>query len=217
MSNKRPPVDWEAIERAFRAGLLSLREIGRKHGVSDTAIRKRAAAQQWERDLTARVQEAVRSKAVRAAVRNSDARTEAEIVEEYGNIGAAVLDHQRTDIKAARKIVAQLLAEVGETSDQVREIEETIRADTANDESAARRSAMMKAVALPTRAATVRDLSQALRHLIGLERQAFNLDGDGRPASPLEGLSVHELAALERALADGAGEDAVGGSPASQS
>jgi len=31
--------DWEAIESAYRAGLLSLREIGAKHGVSEGASR----------------------------------------------------------------------------------------------------------------------------------------------------------------------------------
>ena len=29
-------VDWEAIEREYRAGQLSLREIGRTYGVTDT-------------------------------------------------------------------------------------------------------------------------------------------------------------------------------------
>lgn len=34
--------DWEAIESAYRAGVLSLRDIGEKYGVTEGAIRKRA-------------------------------------------------------------------------------------------------------------------------------------------------------------------------------
>jgi hypothetical protein len=34
--------DWEAIESAYRAGVLSLRDIGDKYGVTEGAIRKRA-------------------------------------------------------------------------------------------------------------------------------------------------------------------------------
>ncbi len=34
--------DWEAIESAYRAGVMSLREIASQHGISDTAVRKRA-------------------------------------------------------------------------------------------------------------------------------------------------------------------------------
>ena len=37
MTSKQP--DWEAIERAFRAGALSIRTIADRNGVSDTAIR----------------------------------------------------------------------------------------------------------------------------------------------------------------------------------
>ncbi|CZW65294.1 Uncharacterised protein [Enterobacter hormaechei] len=34
--------DWEAIETAYRAGVMSLREIASQHGISEGAIRKRA-------------------------------------------------------------------------------------------------------------------------------------------------------------------------------
>ncbi|EOW6511535.1 hypothetical protein ACOZXQ_001273 [Cronobacter malonaticus] len=41
--------DWEAIETAYRAGVLSLRKIGEQHGVSEGAIRKKAALLGWVR------------------------------------------------------------------------------------------------------------------------------------------------------------------------
>ena len=40
----RKVLDWEAIEREFRAGQLSLREIGRRFGLTEGAIRKRAGS-----------------------------------------------------------------------------------------------------------------------------------------------------------------------------
>jgi predicted DNA-binding protein YlxM (UPF0122 family) len=45
------PKDWEAIEREYRAGQLSVREIARQYAVSEGAIRKRAKAEGWERAL----------------------------------------------------------------------------------------------------------------------------------------------------------------------
>ena len=33
--------DWEAIETAYRAGVMSLREIAAQHGISEDAIRYR--------------------------------------------------------------------------------------------------------------------------------------------------------------------------------
>lgn len=41
--------DWEAIESAYRAGVLSLRDIGEKYGITEGAIRKRAKKLGWVR------------------------------------------------------------------------------------------------------------------------------------------------------------------------
>ena len=56
----KPAIDWEAVEREYRAGQLSNRMIAEKHGISDTAIRKRAKRDRWERERAARQQEPVR-------------------------------------------------------------------------------------------------------------------------------------------------------------
>lgn len=41
--------DWEAIETAYRAGVMSLREIGTQYGVTEGAIRKKAKKLEWVR------------------------------------------------------------------------------------------------------------------------------------------------------------------------
>lgn len=41
--------DWEAIESAYRAGVLVLRDIGEQYGVTEGAIRKRARKFGWVR------------------------------------------------------------------------------------------------------------------------------------------------------------------------
>ena len=41
--------DWIQIGEAFRETLLSIRDISRQHGVSDTAVRKRAKKEGWTR------------------------------------------------------------------------------------------------------------------------------------------------------------------------
>ena len=69
MTTKQP--DWEAIHGLYRAGLLSVRAIAERHGISDTAIRSRAKKNGWQRDLTDRVRQAAKAKVVRAEVRTS--------------------------------------------------------------------------------------------------------------------------------------------------
>ena len=65
--------DWEAIETAYRAGVMSLREIASQHGISEGAIRKRAKRDDWSRDLNAKNQQKaddlVRKREVRRTVR----------------------------------------------------------------------------------------------------------------------------------------------------
>ncbi|EIV5186955.1 terminase small subunit [Serratia marcescens] len=39
--------DWAAIAREYRAGQLSIRALAEKYGISDTAIRKKAKAEDW--------------------------------------------------------------------------------------------------------------------------------------------------------------------------
>jgi len=46
-----PPVaDWIAIEGVYRAGVKSIADIAKDHGISDTAIRKHAKKHGWLRD-----------------------------------------------------------------------------------------------------------------------------------------------------------------------
>lgn len=110
--------DWEAIESAYRAGLLSIRNIADQHGVSDTAIRKRAAKNGWQRDLTAKVRKAAQDKLVRDDVRSKgsqeQARTDAEIVEQASTEAAAVVLSHRSNLADWRSISQKLCAALAE-------------------------------------------------------------------------------------------------------
>ena len=63
--------DWEAIESAYRAGVLSLRDIGDKYGVTEGAIRKRAKKLGWVRNSGTQV----RKNGTQSGTQKSKART----------------------------------------------------------------------------------------------------------------------------------------------
>lgn len=42
--------DWGRIEQDYRSGLFSVRELAKKYGVSDTAIRKKAIEKKWPKN-----------------------------------------------------------------------------------------------------------------------------------------------------------------------
>lgn len=174
--------DWEAIEREFRAGQLSVAEIGRQHGVSHTAINKRAKKEGWERDLSGKVRQVVSARLVSAQVSASNAR---EAIETAAARGVELVRQHQSSLGRANRIAETLMAELQRGCDRLDEIEDAIAEETGDDANSNRRNAMLKAVSLPSRAATLRELSQTLKNLIPLERQAFNLDepGDDEPAT----------------------------------
>ena len=63
--------DWEAIESAYRAGVLSLRDIGDKYGVTEGAIRKRAKKFDWVRNSGTQV----RKKSTQSGTQKNKVRT----------------------------------------------------------------------------------------------------------------------------------------------
>lgn len=172
--------DWEAIEAEYRSGTVSNSELGRKYDVSEGAIRKRAKAQGWTKDLTAKVQTAVRDRLVRAEVREANARTssrtDAEIIEAAAETAVQVVQIHRRDVRHGRTICAALFAELQDTSANRELIAECIDSETQDDLSPTRRNQMMKAISLPTRARAMLDLSAAMKNLVAVERQAFSLD-----------------------------------------
>lgn len=172
--------DWDAIEAEYRAGLISNSELGRKYDISEGAIRKRAKAQGWTKDLTAKVQTAVRDKLVREEVRatntRTNSRTDAEIIEAAAETAVQVVQIHRRDVRNGRLICAALFAELQDTSANSEIIAESIDSETQDDTSPTRRNQMMRAISLPTRARAMLDLSAAMKNLVAVERQAFNLD-----------------------------------------
>lgn len=177
MTTKQP--NWEAIERAYRAGSLSIRTIAERQGVSDTAIRKKAKALGWARDLSDQVRKEVRSKLVRGEVRNdqgANCELDAEIIEEAAEEGARVVRSHRRDIRKATNLANLLMDDLLSTIQRREEIEEDIEAETSEDNNGMRRASMLAAVSLPSNSKTLFQLSSAMKNLQVLERQAYSLD-----------------------------------------
>ena len=157
MTTKQP--DWEAIERAYRAGSLSIRTIAERQGVSDTAIRKKA-----------KVQGEVRND------QGANCELDAEIIEEAAEEGARVVRSHRRDIRKATNLANLLMDDLLNTIQRREEIEDAIIDETDEDNNGMRRASMLAAVALPSNSKTLFQLSSAMKNLQVLERQAFSLD-----------------------------------------
>lgn len=202
---RKAAIDWEAIERDFRAGILTSRQIAAKYGnVSHAGVGARARKYGWEKDLSAKVANRVKSALVAIGVSagaacgnegesgnsgnsgNGGAATgkesaperqarEERTVEEAARGVVQVVRSHRKDVAKASGIVLTLMAQLAEAADYRETLRDMIEDETAGDRSPNRRIAMLKAVSIPAHAGTIRDLSTAMHKLIALERQAFNI------------------------------------------
>ncbi|MCJ1872086.1 hypothetical protein [Klebsiella quasipneumoniae] len=196
--------DWEAIESAYRAGVMSLREIASQHGISEGAIRKRAKRDDWSRDLAAKVKERaddlVRKAEVRKQVRTETALSERVLIEATAEVVAAVRMEHRGDIRRAREITNALFDELGAECadvDSLRKLGEFMLSPDENGRDKLN-EIYHSIISMPERVKAVKALSEALKNLIGLERQAYDIDG------PEGDNSVKQLSELMDSLSQGA-------------
>ena len=174
--------DWEAIETAYRAGVMSLREIASQHGISEGAIRKRAKRDDWSRDLNAKIQQKaddlVRKQEVRKQVRNESTLTERVLIEATAEVIATVRMEHRGDIRRARELTNTLFDELGAQCADVSALEQLgdIMFDPDDKGRDRLNEIYQKVISLPSRVKSMKDLSDSLKTLIGLEREAFSIE-----------------------------------------
>lgn len=176
-SGGKPRADWEAIARDYRAGTLSIRAIAKKHGITDKAIRNKAEAEGWKRNLADRIRQETQSALVRIAEGGEDEAIVKDAVQE--NV-AIIKTHQKRIGKGA-EVLERLLHELEADTLKMDEIEQFIEDETANDENGKRRAAMLKAVSLGNRAQTIQSLTNSMKTLIALQRQAHGIDANPEP------------------------------------
>ncbi|HBM2849345.1 TPA: hypothetical protein LU096_002121 [Enterobacter hormaechei subsp. xiangfangensis] len=174
--------DWEAIETAYRAGVMSLREIASQHGISEGAIRKRAKRDDWSRDLNAKIQQKaddlVRKQEVRKQVRNESTLTERVLIEATAEVIATVRMEHRGDILRARELTNMLFDELGAQCADVSALERLgdIMFDPDDKGRDRLNEIYQKVISLPSRVKSMKDLSDSLKTLIGLEREAYSIE-----------------------------------------
>jgi hypothetical protein len=151
---ERKKIDWEAVEREYRAGIRSLKDIGEEFGVSDAGILKRAKRDDWARDLQAKVRAkadalvsaALVSAEVSAEVSANRKIAEREVVEVEAKVQARIRLTHRSDIKALRERAARFANELDECGEE-----------------------------LAKRASILKSLADTQKTLIALEREAYNM------------------------------------------
>ena len=195
---KKKQIDWDKIERDYRADVLSIAQISRESGAPSSTIRARAKRLGWSRNLTARIKskadEIVNQDAIKNAVANIQA-SEEQTIEENARLTAGVRLAHRKDISRARLATVTLLddleAMIGQ--DGRESLAELLKAlvdeGLIEERDSTAIAAYKKATGLSQQIANMQKLADTMTKFVALERQAWNLDNlDDSSHDPLKTL-----------------------------
>lgn len=160
----RKRADWEAIERDYRTGRFTLRELEAKHGAAYATIGQRAKREGWTQDLRDAVRQATRAKLVEAITTQA--------------------------ITQGTHAVTQTVLEAAEVNKQVILKHRRWLSELANDAATLREKVlgMVDDVADVREAAVavgaIEALTRTTKTLIDKEREAFSLNDAETPADP---------------------------------
>lgn len=180
---KKADTDWESIERDYRSGVMTLRAMAAKNGITHGAINKRANKEGWTRDLSAKIAAKTQELVSRALV-STTVSTEAKIadrvvVEANAEMQKDIILSHRTDAVRGRKLAGKLFEELELMTDN-RELFSQVAEILAGDEGTSDRmlDLFRKTVGHQSRVQSMKSLAETLKTLIGIERQAFGIGED---------------------------------------
>lgn len=165
---KKKTIDWKGIERDFRAGKTSTRQIAEWYGVSEGAIRKRAKAENWSQLVS--------------PAENADT------FRRLGSFSPEVRPSEaKTVIAEGKSLAHRMLDELGATTSLRGELEELIIEETSGDKDGRRRQGMLRAIDLPNRAKTLKDLMLAAKTAAEVARMEKAAGDEPQPSATSTG------------------------------
>ena len=185
-------VDYARIEPGWRAGILSPRQLAAQYTeetgnpVSHAAIVNHFKKAGIDRDLAAKIRAKADAMVTQAMVTGKvtpqPAVPERQVIEDNATQIASVRISHRKDIARARSVAANLLTELelqtgSDAAAMLADLGELMRSpdDKGQDKLA---EIYQKVISLPGRVKTMKDLGDSMRVRIGLEREAYGIEGD---------------------------------------
>ncbi len=189
--SKEDALDWVAIERHYRIGKRSIKQLAADYGTHPTTISRKAKDKGWIQDKSEEVDVATKSLLIQAASGNADPNatpTALEIKAAAQTNADVVLEH-RVGLKRLRRLQTKLMDHLESVVDNFTDVAEMIEALRKEDDRGIDRinDQMRKAMDRSAVVDDLKKLSEVDERIRKGEREAFGLDGD-KKSSPYEEL-----------------------------
>ena len=187
--SRRSNVDWDSVEREYRAGIRSLADIGAEYDVSAPGILKKARKEGWDRDLSAKIQAKVEAKVnaalVNKAVNADDLINERQIIEANAQTIADKVLSQQKAVKKSVAFAESLLDEaikVGVATDDLDKLGELMAAPDENGRDKLN-ELYKKIISMPGRVDAGKKIIEMLKIAVELERKVLRIKDEQDPAA----------------------------------
>ena len=209
MAAKQKDVDRKRLEIEYRAGIKSFRTLGNEFGLSGARVAQIADEEGWTRDLKERIKAATEVKlntAILDVKLDTDkVERENQVVEAGSNLQVDVVLTQRKDIKRSRELGVKLFAELEAMTDSkelIAELGEIAYMKLSGEVGEKLADKIMdtfnKVTSFGGRVSNYKALADAIKTMVGLERQAYGLadNANGAADTPqvTEEMTVQETA-----------------------
>lgn len=199
----RHKVDWEAVERDYRTGHFTLRELEAKHGVSYAQISRKSKEHAWTKDLREVIKQATDAALLRETVTEAQ-KDVTETVLVAAEVNKKVILAHRSGLQALTNVKRTLLAQIEQAAGLLPDLEEVVEMVRKPDDNGVDRAndALRKAMSRSALVDDLKKLADVDEKIRKGEREAFGLDEEVEPfgASGAAQLSDAQRAARLAAL-----------------
>lgn len=185
---KRPKIDWDAVERDYRTGKFTTRELGAKHGISHVAIYNKAKSRQWTQDLSDHIRQVTNAKLTQALVNqevNQNFQSVNAVVEIAAEVNAQIVQKHRAGLQRLTSVKEMLLRQVEQAAMNLPDLAEVIELVRNPDENGQDKAndALKKALGRAGLVDDLKKLAEIDERVRKGEREAHNLDSPEEKAA----------------------------------
>lgn len=188
---KRNRVDWEAVERDYRLGKYSLRELEAKHGANNAAISRKVKSEGWTKDLSEAVNQATNARLMQEMVSREISANQQSVstaVLAVAEVNTRVIMGHRHGLQRITAVKERLLDQIEQAAAMLPELSEVIEMVRKPDENGVDRAndAMRKAMSRTALVDDLKKLAEIDEKVRKGEREAFNIPAAGTPDADKE-------------------------------
>jgi len=193
--------DWDAVERDYRTGRFTLRELETKYEVNNSTISRRADKHGWTQDLSTAIKQATKAKLIQSIVAAECSKTQqnaAETVLAAAEVNKQVILGHRHGLQELTQVKRTLLGQIQQAAALLPDLAEVVEMVRNPDENGIDRAndALRKAMSRSALVDDLKKLADVDEKVRKGEREAFGLDDVGQPEN--EGLAAMATAELQR-------------------